>query len=78
MTSKPKPDDRRDNVKKIQHNIDHTVQNMREAEDRMALMEDGSKAKQDLEAKNERRARALEGMRREIRQEALDREKNFK
>lgn len=75
MAQKPKPDDRSDNVERIQENIDNTVKNMREAEDKMALMEDGSKAKQDLQAKNERRAMSLEAMRKEIREEALDREK---
>lgn len=33
MNNKPKPDDRRDNVDKIQYNIDHTISNYRETED---------------------------------------------
>jgi len=77
MTSKHKPDDRSDNVERIQETIDNTVKNMRKAEDMMALMEDGSKSKKDLKEKNERRAMSLEAMRREIREEALDRERGY-
>jgi small acid-soluble spore protein (thioredoxin-like protein) len=70
---KSKPDDRSDNVEKIQHNINSTIRNMEAAEDMMARMPDG-KAKRELERKNERRERALEGMRKEIRDEAKHRE----
>ena len=33
MNNKPKPDDRRDNVDKIQFNIDNTIQNYRETKE---------------------------------------------
>ncbi|NLY98764.1 MAG: small acid-soluble spore protein Tlp, partial [Clostridiaceae bacterium] len=34
--NKPKPDDRKDNVEKIQYNIDKTIQNMEMAEEMIA------------------------------------------
>lgn len=69
MANKPKPDDRRDNVKKIQENIDNTIQNYRLAEDMINLTDD-EKTKRDLEEKNKRRLESLEGMKEEIRDEA--------
>jgi len=64
-----KPDDRRDNVKKIQKNIDNTIRNM-EAADDMISRSSNSKTKRDLMEKNERRDRSLDGMRHEIKDEA--------
>ncbi len=64
-----KPDDRSDNVEKLQHNINHTIQNMEMAEELIDKTSD-PKAAQDLKDKNERRRDALEGMRREIKDEA--------
>ncbi len=69
--NKPKPDDRRDNVDKIQRNIDNTIANYRETED-MIKNSVNSKQKSDLQAKNVRRELSIENMRREIRDEALD------
>ena len=66
---KPKPDDRRDNVKKIQRNINRTIQNMEAADDMIARTDDPKK-KQALTEKNERRRAGLDGMRAEIRDEA--------
>lgn len=70
MSNKPKPDDRRDNVNKIQSNIDNTIKNYRLAEDMISLTDD-EKTKRDLEEKNKRRLESLEGMKEEIRDEAL-------
>lgn len=64
-----KPDDRRDNVKKIQKHIDNTVKNMEMAEDMMRLTDD-EQTYDELKAKNERRAKALDAMRSEIKDEA--------
>lgn len=64
-----KPDDRRDNVKKIQKHIDNTVKNMEMAEDMMRLT-DNEQTYDELKAKNERRAKALDAMRSEIKDEA--------
>lgn len=73
---KAKPDNRRDNVEKIQRNIDNTVRNIEMAEDMMNNA-DNPKTRRDLEAKNERREEALDAMREEIRDEALDRERGY-
>jgi len=70
---KAKPDDRRDNVAKIQQNINNTLYNMEAARDMMAKT-DNPKTKAELEAKNKRREIALEGMRNEIRDEAKKRQ----
>ena len=67
------PDDRRDNVEKIQRNIDQTVENIRLSEKTIDQTSD-ERTKHDLMEKNERRKQALEGMRHEIRDEAKYRE----
>ncbi|MBP7221961.1 MAG: small acid-soluble spore protein Tlp [Sedimentibacter sp.] len=77
MDNRPKPDDRRDNVERIQFNIDNTIMNYRKTEDTIKITED-EKQKQELEEKNRRRDQALKGMRKEIRQEAVDRENDYK
>lgn len=77
MNNKPKPDDRRDNVDKIQYNIDHTISNYRETEDLIEKTDDG-KTRRELEEKNKRREESLSGMKREIREEAVAREKGYK
>ncbi len=71
---KNKPDDRSDNVEKIQKHIDDTVQNIDAAEEMIALS-DNPKTIGDLKAKNRRREAALDAMRAEIRDEARDRER---
>lgn len=72
MSNKPKPDDRSDNVKKIQFNINKTIQNMELADEMIAKTSDEN-LKEALLEKNERRRHALEGMREEIKDEALAR-----
>lgn len=66
---KNKPDDRSDNVEKIQKNIDNTIENIRLSED-MIEKTDDSNSRKDLIDKNHRREEALEGMRKEIKDEA--------
>ena len=73
---KPKPDDRRDNVERIQRNINHTVANIELSNDMMGEV-DNPKTKQELQGKNERREAALDGMREEIKDEAKDRENGY-
>ncbi len=73
---KPKPDDRRDNVERIQSNINHTVANIELANDMMGKV-DNHKTKQELQGKNERREAALDGMRKEIKDEAEAQEKGY-
>lgn len=72
--NRPKPDDRSNNVDRIQFNINHTIRNMEAAEEMIDKCDD-RKMKQDLEEKNDRRRDALQGMREEIRDEALDKDR---
>ncbi|MFM1655081.1 small acid-soluble spore protein Tlp [Brevibacillus sp. B_LB10_24] len=67
-----KPDDRSDNVEKLQEMVQNTMENMREARDYLkAHGEEMSQAdKADIEAKNQRREESVEGFREEIRDEA--------
>jgi len=69
------PDDRRDNVERIQNNIDNTLQNIEAAEEMIATTPD-RKTKKNLEEKNSRRNEALDSMRQEIQDEARDRKKH--
>ncbi len=77
MKNKAKPDDRRDNVDKIQFNINHTITNHRQAEE-MIEESDDPKLKKDLKEKNKRREESLKSMREEIRDEAIAKENNYK
>jgi len=72
-----KPDDRTDNVDRIQYNIDKTILNC-ELADEMIEKTDDPKMKQTLEEKNERRESALNNMRKEIRDEAIDKQNGYK
>lgn len=65
---KPKPDDRRDNARKIRNNIKNTIENIELAEDMINNI-DNQKTIHDLQAKNERRKEAVEGMRQELKDE---------
>ena len=66
---KPNPDNRADNVERIQRNIDMTMDNIHRANEMIEKTSD-QKMKQALNAKNQRRMDALEGMRHEIKDEA--------
>ena len=55
---KPNPDNRRDNVRKIQKHINHTIQNMELAEEMIAETDDPN-TREALIEKNKRRERAL-------------------
>lgn len=71
-----KPDDRRDNVDKLQENINNTLENIRLAEGTMAETDDGEMI-HDIKAKNKRREDALRNMRHEIKDEAEDKERDY-
>lgn len=73
---KPNPDDRRDNAERIQRNIDMTIDNISRANDVIVDTPD-QKLRQTLKEKNERREQALEGMRREIKDEARASKNNY-
>ena len=70
---KHNPDDRSDNVERIQENIDNTIRNMELAEEMIEKTSD-RKMKKELSEKNERRRDALNGLRSEIRDEAAESE----
>lgn len=65
--NKPKPDDRSDNVEKLQQMIHDTIENMREAEDYLEFAS-GEDWKNIIE-KNKRREQAIEGFREEVKDE---------
>ena len=73
---KPNPDNRKDNVERIQRNIDMTIHNV-EAADEMIAKTGNPKTKGELHAKNERREDALQGFRKEIKDEAEARRSDY-
>lgn len=74
---KNKPDDRRDNVDRIQHNISNTIENIHSA-DEMIEETDDENTKKALSEKNQRRESALDSMREEIKDEAMDKQNGYK
>ncbi len=72
-----KPDDRRDNVDRIQHNISNTIENIHRA-DEMIEQTDDENTKRTLSEKNHRREESLNAMREEIKDEAMDKRNNYK
>ncbi|WP_339060389.1 small acid-soluble spore protein Tlp [Tepidibacillus marianensis] len=72
--NKPKPDDRSDNAEKLQHMIQNTQENFREAKD--YLKANGSemsiKDKEEVQAKNKRRLESMDGFRAEIQDEVSE------
>ncbi|MBS4221844.1 small acid-soluble spore protein Tlp [Lederbergia citrea] len=71
----PKPDDRSDNVEKLQEMVFNTIENMEEAEASMQFSDGEQKA--NIEQKNERRRESIEGMREEIKDEAASQENKY-
>ncbi|MGJ9460495.1 small acid-soluble spore protein Tlp [Oceanobacillus sp. CF4.6] len=70
MTDKqyqPKPDDRSDNVEKLQDMVQDTIQNIEKAHETMEFS--SGQEKEQIIAKNKRREEAIEGFRREIKDE---------
>lgn len=70
-------DDRRDNVDKIQCNISNTIQNIHLSEE-MIEKTDDEKNREELIEKNERREEALNSMREEIKEEAIDKKNGYR
>lgn len=67
---KHNPDDRRDNVDRIQHNISNTIRNI-ELANEMIEKTDDPKTRENLEERNEGREKSLKGLRKEIKDEAI-------
>lgn len=74
--NKPKPDDRSDNVEKLQEMIHNTIENMEAAEESMAFT-DSEEQRQKIEEKNERRRESLEALRSEVKDEARANQNNY-
>lgn len=67
--NKPNPDDRSDNVEKLQAMIQNTDNNIEAAEESLAFT-DSEQQRQQIEAKNERRRESINNFRSEIKDEA--------
>jgi small acid-soluble spore protein (thioredoxin-like protein) len=65
---KPKPDDRSDNVEKLQNMIHDTIENIEAAEETMQFA--SGEEKQNIAEKNKRREEAIDGFRTEIKDES--------
>ncbi|WP_117156063.1 small acid-soluble spore protein Tlp [Paraliobacillus quinghaiensis] len=63
----PNPDNRADNVEKLQEMVQNTIQNIEEAHDTMQFASE--EEKENIKAKNARREESLEAMRSEIKDE---------
>lgn len=73
---KNKPDDRTNNVDRIQHNISNNIKNINLAEE-MIEKTDDEKTKETLIEKNKRRKKSLNSMRAEIKDEAIDKKNGY-
>ncbi|RLL45422.1 small acid-soluble spore protein Tlp [Oceanobacillus piezotolerans] len=65
--NKPNPDDRSDNVEKLQSMVQDTIQNIEKAEE--TLEHSDGLDREKIIAKNERREESIEAMRKEIKDE---------
>lgn len=74
---KNKPDDRRDNADRIQDNISNTIENFHLAKEAIEETDDG-KYKKTLEAKNDRRQDAINGMKSEMKDESIAKKNGYK
>jgi small acid-soluble spore protein (thioredoxin-like protein) len=74
---KNKPDDRKNNVDRIQHTIDNTIENFRLTEEAIEESDD-EKYKGVLEEKNQRREESLDSLKTEIKDEAIDKRNGYK
>jgi small acid-soluble spore protein (thioredoxin-like protein) len=74
--NKPKPDDRSDNVEKLQQMIHNTIENMEAAEETAALS-DSPETRRQVEEKNARRRESLDALRAEVKDEARSNGQNL-
>ncbi|MGM1044614.1 small acid-soluble spore protein (thioredoxin-like protein) [Paenibacillus uliginis N3/975] len=68
----PKPDNREDNVHRLQDAVQDTIENFREAKDYLNEFGDeiSESEKEQILEKNERRKKSISGFREEIKDEA--------
>lgn len=71
----PKPDDRSDNVEKLQDMVKNTKDNMEAAEELMAYSNE--KDREALRQKNARREKSLQGFQEEIADESAARKNGY-
>ncbi|MFC4323157.1 small acid-soluble spore protein Tlp [Litchfieldia salsa] len=71
-----KPDDRSDNVEKLQDMVQNTIENIEESQETMSFA--SAEERQRIEDKNRRRQDSIDAMRSEIKDEASDRENGYK
>jgi small acid-soluble spore protein (thioredoxin-like protein) len=73
---RPNPDDRSDNVEKLQDMVQNTIENIEEAEETMQFASPEERDK--IADKNKRREEAIAAMRAEIKDEAAARENGYR
>ncbi|GGC88799.1 small, acid-soluble spore protein Tlp [Thalassobacillus devorans] len=64
----PNPDDRSDNVEKLQHMVQDTIENIEDSHDAYPMANE--QEKRAIEEKNKRREESINAMRNEIKDEA--------
>ncbi|OEH92505.1 small acid-soluble spore protein Tlp [Bacillus solimangrovi] len=72
VNNRPNPDDRSDNVEKLQDAVQNTIENIEESHETMQFSSGEERAQ--IEAKNKRREESIAAMREEIQDEANARE----
>jgi small acid-soluble spore protein (thioredoxin-like protein) len=73
--TRPNPDDRSDNVEKLQDMVENTIHNIEEANDSLEFAT--GEQRRQIKEKNRRREESIESFRNEIQDEAADRTKGF-
>ncbi|OIK08897.1 small acid-soluble spore protein Tlp [Peribacillus sp. B-H-3] len=73
--NKPNPDDRSDNVEKLQDAVQNTIENIDRAEESLEFATGDEK--QQIMDKNERRRDSIQGMRNEIKDEDAARKNGY-
>jgi small acid-soluble spore protein (thioredoxin-like protein) len=74
--NRPNPDDRTDNVEKLQSMVQNTIENIEEAQDTLQFA--SAEERERIEAKNNRREESINAMREEIKDEAQARENGYR
>ncbi|WP_409293088.1 small acid-soluble spore protein Tlp [Peribacillus sp. SCS-37] len=75
MNKATNPDDRRDNVEKLQEMIENTMVNMDEAEASKAFSNEEEQV--NIDNKNRRRQDSIDEMRKEVKEEAAARRNSY-
>lgn len=73
---KPNPDDRSDNVEKLQDAVQDTIENLEASHGTLQNEDLSEEQRKEITEKNERREESIEGMRAEIKDEERNRQKN--